>query len=339
MGKTGLIQHCFHTKEIKQNYYPFFIDIYATGSLKEFIYVLGKQIFEALKPRRKQFLEIFFQTVTSLRPAYKLDSLTGTPVFDIGIGEIRQPEFSLGQIFAYLESADKPCIVAIDEFQQISKYPEKNIEAILRTHIQQCRNTSFIFSGSLRHIMINMFFSVSRPFYQSVSLLNLPAIDVDRYILFIQKHFKKAGKKISDENIRQIYNLFEGHTWYIHNVFNRLYSFLDENEEASSEIINHCLRNTISLYETMFQGILSLLPERQKELLYAIAKEGKASEITSAAFIKKHSLLSSSSVQTATKQLLEKELITKENNIYQIYDRFFGLWLSEMYGTGYQLLW
>jgi AAA+ ATPase superfamily predicted ATPase len=337
MGKTGLIQHCFHVKEIKQDYYTFFIDIYATSNLKELVYAFGKQIFETLKPKGKQFIEQFFQIITSLRPAFKLDPVTGSPVFDIGIGEIHQPGYSLEQIFLYLEKAEKPCLVAIDEFQQISKYPEKNMEAILRTYTQQCTNTTFVFSGSQRHTIQNIFFSASRPFYQSASLLNLNAIAMNKYISFVQKHFRKAGKKISNATIERVYNLLEGHTWYIQNLFNRLYAFLDEGEEASIEWTNKCLHHTVTSYESMFQGILSLLSERQKELLYAIAKEGKASEITSAAFIKKHALLSSSSIQTASKQLFEKDLITKENNVYQVYDRFFGLWLSERYGTGYSL--
>ncbi|MDH6314072.1 putative transcriptional regulator [Parabacteroides sp. PFB2-10] len=83
--------------------------------------------------------------------------------------------------------------------------------------------------------------------------------------------------------------------------------------------------------------MLSMLPERQKEVLFAIAKEGKAAEITSGDFIKKHALNSASSVQSAVKQLLEKELITKEGSLYLVYDRFFGLWISQAYGTGYRL--
>jgi AAA+ ATPase superfamily predicted ATPase len=336
MGKTGLIQHCFHTAEIKQNQYTFFVDIYATSNLKELVYVFGKQIFETLKLKGKAFIEQFFQIITSLRPAFKLDPVSGAPVFDIGIGEIHQPEYSLEQLFTYLEKAGKPCIVAFDEFQQISKYPEKNVEAILRTHIQQCTNTTFVFAGSQRHIIQNIFFSASAPFYQSTSLLNLCAIAKEKYIPFIQKHFKKAKKQISNENIERVYNLFEGHTWYIQIIFNRLYAFFDEGEDASVELINHCLHQTINAYETMFQGILSMLSERQKELLYAVAKERVAIEITSSAFVRKHALLSSSSVQTASRQLLEKDLLSKENNIYQVYDRFFGLWLSEHYGIGYR---
>jgi len=86
----------------------------------------------------------------------------------------------------------------------------------------------------------------------------------------------------------------------------------------------------------LYQSTLSLLPERQKEILYAIAKEGKAAAITSGAFIKKHGLISQSSVQTAVKQLFDKEIITSESNVYQVYDRFFGLWLANLYGTGWR---
>ncbi len=335
MGKTGLIQHCFHQKEIQQGYYTFFIDIYATTSLKELVFMLGKQIFETLKPKGKRFVDSFFRIISSLRPAFKMDIVTGAPIFDIGIGEINQPEYSLEQIFAYLESADKHCVVAIDEFQQITRYPEKNIEAVLRTHIQQCKNTIFFFAGSQRHMMQNIFFSASRPFYQSVSLLDLDAIAIEKYTSFVRNHFENAGKRINDDCIERVYNLFEGHTWYIQNVFNRLYTLVDEGEECTFSLIEYCIDNTIASYETMFQSMLAFLPEKQKELLCAIAKEGKAREITSSAFIKKHGLHSSSSVQNSTKQLLDKEIITKENDYYQVYDRFLGLWLLKVYGNGY----
>ena len=117
--------------------------------------------------------------------------------------------------------------------------------------------------------------------------------------LLYRNIFTDANKTISQEDIEHVYRLFEGHTWYIQNVFNRLYSLTEENEACSLQFIAESIDETITSYETIFQGMLSLLPERQKELLYAIAKEGKASGVTSAAFIKKHGLQSASSVQTA----------------------------------------
>lgn len=337
MGKTGLIEHCFHHKNIQKEYYTFFVDIYATGTLKELVFTLGKHIFDALKPRGMKFVEQFFTTISSLRPAFKLDSITGQPLFDIGIGDIRQPLLSLEEIFEYLEKADKRCIVAIDEFQQITKYPEKNVEAILRTQIQKCKNSTFVFSGSQRHMMQNIFFSASRPFYQSASMLNLEPISLEAYTQFVDNHFQKAGKMVSNECVERIYHLLEGHTWYMQSLFNRLYEQLDGGEEMTLTLINDVLHKTVESNKTVYQNLVSMLPERQKEALFAIAKEGKAGEITSAKFIKKHGLYSASSVQSSVKQLLEKELLTKNDTIYLVYDRFFGLWLSETYGTGYRI--
>jgi AAA+ ATPase superfamily predicted ATPase len=335
MGKTGLIEHCFHQPEIKSYYYTFFIDIYATDTLKDFVYKLGKEIFETLKPKGKQFFDGFFSMISSLRPAFKLDPASGSPTFDIGIGEIHQAEFTLEEIFKYLESADQHCIVAIDEFQQIGQYPEKNIEALLRTQIQKCKNTSFIFAGSQRHLMQNIFFSSSRPFYQSVSLLQLDAISENEYIRFVRELFANHQKDVPEELVSKVYHLFEGHTWYIQNIFNELFSLTAENETCKSEMVLEAIENKIDSYKPLYQSTLSLLPERQKEILYAIAKEGKAMSVMSGAFIKKHGLLSQSSVQTAIKQLFDKEIITSEDNIYQVYDRFFGLWLANLYGTGW----
>jgi hypothetical protein len=227
--------------------------------------------------------------------------------------------------------------VAIDEFQQIIKYPENNIEAILRTQIQKCKNSSFLFSGSQRHIMHNIFFSSSRPFYQSVSLLQLEAINESEYVRFVKTHFLNNKKEIHEETIKKIYELFEGHTWYMQHIFNELYSLTEPAGTCTLKMAEEAIKNKIYAYNPLFKNTLNLLPERQKEILYVIAKEGKASQITSGSFNKKHGLHSPSSIQTSVKQLLDKDIITADNKIYSVYDRFFGLWLKDEYGTGWKI--
>jgi len=332
MGKSGLIEHCFRNQKIAGSYYTFFVDIYATSNLSEFVYKFGKEIFERLKPKGKSFIDNFFSIISSLRIGFKLDEHSGTPVFDIGIGEIKSPEFTLGEIFKYLNTADKPCIIAIDEFQQIAKYPEKNIEAILRTHIQKITNSNFIFSGSQRHILHEMFFSASKPFYQSAVLQSLDVIDKKKYIKFASKLFARANKNVEREYIERAYDLFEGHTFFVQAVLNQLFSELDENEKCTDLIFSRAAKNRVNSYKTLFSEILNLLSERQKECLLAVAKAGKAQNITSGDFLKKYSLHSSASVQTSARQLLEKEILTKNQNIYSVYDRFFNLWLKSYYG-------
>lgn len=308
-----------------------FIDIYATSSLKEFVFALGKGIFEKLKPQGNKFIDRFFSIITSLRIGFKLDSITGEPILELGLGDIHAPETTLEEIFIYLEQADKPCIVAIDEFQQISSYPEKNLEAILRTKVQHCSNSNFVFAGSQRHIMMNIFNSPSRPFYQSVSMMHLGAIPLEVYKPFVKGLFEENGKKVTDQLVENVYTLFDGHTWYVQLMLNELFILTDKKGICDVPMINLALNNIIATQDFTFQEIFSRLPEKQKEIMIAIAKEQKAKGVTSAAFIKKYRLTSASSVQSGLKGLLEKDMLTQESGGYQVYDRLFNIWLRRNY--------
>jgi len=332
MGKTGLIQFCYEKPEIKDNYYTFFIDILHTSSLREFTYLLGKSVYETILPLSKKMATLFVQTLKSINGKFGFDAVTGMPSFNVELGDIDRPEYTLEEIFKMLATADRPCIVAIDEFQQISKYPEKNIEALLRTHIQKIENSNFIFAGSERSMMQAMFLSSARPFYRSADIMELDAIEKDIYVQFIVDNFEKRNRKIENIVAADVYDLFKGHTFYIQKTFNETFADTPQDEECTIETVRTAIDNMIALYETIFREILSNVPEKQKELLYAIAKEGEARQILSVEFIKRYSLTSSSSVQAAAKKLLEKDLITETNKSYAVTDKLFAMWIKKMYG-------
>ena len=338
MGKTGLIQFCYDKPEIADEYYTFFIDILHTSSLREFTYLLGREIYETLLPRSRKMASLFIQTIKSISGKFGFDPITGMPTFNVELGDIDRPEYTLDEIFQYLARADKPCIVAIDEFQQIAKYPEKNIEAQLRTHIQKLRNCNFIFAGSERHMMQEMFTSAARPFYHSADMLELKAIVPEIYIPFIAGHFEKRNRRIAPDDIERVYNLFKGHTYYVQKTFNEAFADTPEGEECTLETLRAAIDNMVASNDTIFREILSNIPEKQKELLYAIAKDGEAERITSAAFIKRHSLASASSVQSAMKKLLEKDIITEINKVFSVTDRLFAMWMNGIYGNTKSIL-
>ncbi len=333
MGKTGLIQFCYDKPEIADEYYTFFIDILHTSSLREFTYLLGREIYETLLPRSRKMANLFIQTIKSISGKFGFDPVSGMPTFNVKLGDIDRPEYTLDEIFQYLAHADQPCIVAIDEFQQIAKYPEKNIEAQLRTHIQKLRNCNFIFAGSERHMMQEMFTSAARPFYHSADMLELKAIVPEIYIPFIVGHFEKRNRRIAPADVERVYNLFKGHTYYVQKTFNEAFADTPEGEECTLGTIRAAIDNMVASNDTIFREILSNIPEKQKELLYAIAKEGEAERITSAAFIKRHSLTSASSVQSAMKKLLEKNIITEINKIFSVTDKLFAMWMNRLYGN------
>ena len=328
MGKTGLIRHCFQSKELSKDFYKFYVDIYATKSLRDFVFSLGKVILEGLKPFGKRAMEKFIDSVLSLQMGITFD-VAGNPVFNVSLGDIRNVNLTLDEIFNYLSTAGKPCIVAIDEFQQITGYPEKNVEALLRTHIQHCNNAKFIFAGSRRHTMGNMFLSASRPFYQSVSMIHLDSIPLADYIDFARLHFNNAEKDITAETVIAVYERFRGVTWYIQKIMNVLFTLTPAGNECDISAVEEAVISVTNSYKYAYQEILFRLPAKQKELIVAIAKAGEVRAITSGEFVKVYGLQSASSVQSALRGLLEKDFISVEAGSYHVYDQFLAIWLRD----------
>ena len=333
MGKTGLIQFCYDKPEIEKEYYTFFIDILHTSSLREFTYLLGKEIYETLIPRSRKMARLFMQAMKSISGKFGFDPASGLPTFNLELGDIERPEYTLDEIFRYLDNADRRCIVAIDEFQQIAKYPEQNVEALLRTYIQRQANCNFIFAGSERHMMQEMFSSAARPFYNSADMMELKAIPKEIYVAFVTGHFKKCQRRIEPGDVEKVYDLFKGHTYYIQKAFNEAFADTPAGSECTTDTLQRAIEAMVVSNDTIFREILSNVPEKQKALLYAIAREGEAERITSADFIRRHSLTSASSVQSAMKKLLEKDMITETGKVFSVTDKLFAMWINGIYGN------
>lgn len=328
LGKTDLLHHCFTQPEIQESYYTFIIDIYATTSMRDFINVFGKSVLDELKSKGKRAWELFLQTLGSLRSEITYDG-AGLPSWGMSIGAIANPSVSLDEIFSYLNHADKPCLVAFDEFQQITRYPDAaNVEAALRTYIQRCNNAHFVFSGSQRHLMGAIFTSPSRPFYQSVNIINLPPISLESYTEFVEEKFEENGKHIVKEVIEDVYGRFKGITSYMQRIMNLLFTYTALGTTCQPQMVDSCINELIDFSSDTYESLLYQMPEKQREVFLAIAKEGDAKNISSGTFVRKHSLVSASSVLSAVKGLLEKDFITQDKNIYSVYDKFFTLWLK-----------
>ncbi|MBP3688925.1 MAG: ATP-binding protein [Bacteroidaceae bacterium] len=331
VGKTDLIRHCFQQENIKEDFYCFLIDIYATNSLHDFVSVFGKSILDALKPKGRKVWEGFLKTLLSVRSEISFD-INGNPVWGLGVGATVSPQITLDEIFAYLNAAGKRCIVAIDEFQQILYYNDhQNVEAALRTQIQKCPNANFIFAGSQRHMMSEMFLSPSRPFYQSVMPMSLNTIPLDRYWTFAGPQFAKNGdRRISYEVVSSVYQRFDGITANVQRIMNMLYMLTPKGEVCGTEMIEKAIDTYLQLSSAYYSELLRQMPEKQRNVFLAIAEEGLVHGISSGKFVHKYRLPSASSVMSAVKGLLEKDFITQNENVYYVYDRFFQLWIERV---------
>ena len=324
MGKTGLIHHVFYQlKEQKSDVVTLYMDIYSTQSLGDFVRLFANTVLGQLDSVPQKALNRIGQFIRSCRPVFTFDEITGTPKVTVDVSPTEE-ESTLKEIFDYLGSSEKRCYISIDEFQQIAEYPEKGVEALLRSYIQFLHNVNFIFAGSKQHVMQEMFTSSKRPFYQSTQMLTIGTVNRDEYADFAMAHFAKNNLQLPREVFDAIYDKFDGHTWYIQNLLNRLYGYNRDVEMAS---ITYAMEQIVAEQSYSYADLLKAYPAGHVRLLKAIAQEGCVKEVLAGNFISKHKLRAASSVSSALKKLVANELVYQTTDGYIIYDRFMGEWL------------
>ncbi len=324
MGKTGLIRHTFQNINNQDSkIITLYMDIFSTQSLGDFVKLFANTVLGKLDSNPKKALNRITRFIRSCRPIFTIDELTGIPKVTIDVVPSEE-ENTLKEIFEYLASSEKRCYIAIDEFQQISEYPEQGVEALLRSYTQFVTNVNFIFAGSKKHIMQEMFTSSKRPFYQSSQIITIDAIEKEEYANFAIKHFSENNITLPKKIFDSIYDKYDGHTWYIQVMLNRLYGF---HREVNEELVNYAISEIISDYSYSYADLMKAYPSSNIRLLKAIAKEGCVKEILSGNFITKYRLRAASSVSTSLKKLTENELVYKTDKGYIIYDRFMDEWL------------
>ena len=304
-----------------------------TGSkkLRDFAFAFGRCVFDALQTKGEKFTRQFLATVQSMTVMMSVDPLSMLPQFGLSLNPNAQIEYTFESIFRYLENADKPCVVCFDEFQQINKYPEKNVEALLRSYIQHMSNAHFIFSGSERHMLEEMFNSSAHPFYNSASYMGLEAIPEDKYVEFACYWFVQYNKHIDADLVRLIYQIAESNTYAMQRISHEVFDIVGANETADRQVLTQAVNNIVEEEIPRYARLLSHVPERQQSLLFAIAKEGRVQKIMSGAFLRKYHLMSSSAVQNAIKHLLELDLVTQDDQKqYAVDDIFLRIYLNKI---------
>ena len=325
MGKTGLIRHVFHQMEAQKRAKCYYVDLYKTDSLASLVEQLAIIVLGSLDTTEKKIIKQVTTFFKSLRPLLSFDSLTGVPTFMVDV-KPELAEHSLAEIFSYLEQSGQLCIIAMDEFQTIADYKENNMEALLRSHIQHLSSVHFIFSGSQRHVLEEMFASANRPFYQSTQIMNFFEIQETSYYQFAKEKLEAHHQQLPTDVFGHLYQTLAGHTWYVQMAFNRLYE--SGVPSISMAIADNVLTGIVDENEATFQTFMRLVTPAQAKLLRAIAREGSVQQALSQSFISQYGLGATSTVRSAIRALVEKELVLDNQGTYQVYDRFFALWLK-----------
>lgn len=330
LGKTGLILRFFEDLQDSKTYETIYTDIYATRSLSDFIVVLAEAILKKF-PEKTGIGKRFMKLLKGLRPMLTFDAVSGYPQVQFIYQSDNDKEHTLQKLFSFLDSQETEVIVAIDEFQQIAAYPEKNVEALLRTYIQQLKNVKFIFSGSQKHTLVEMFLSATRPFFQSTQFLPLEKLNNQKYRQFIRTMFENGKRNISEDCIDYILDWTKGYTFYTQKLCNRLYmSRIITLDTVKSESLQILREN-----EAVYFQYRSMMTARQWDFLVALAKEEQVSQIYTKGFLQTYKLGTPSSAGRIVEALLNKDMILEQQTVqqshYSVYDIFLMRWLQQTY--------
>ena len=330
LGKTGLIFRVFdEIKKRKLPYETIYCDISDTVSIEEFIKVISDAVVSKLGKQQK--ITAFFKTLRSVRPLLGIDPLTGSPQVSFTFADDNQKQSTLKEVLGYLERYPKMVVLAIDEFQQIREYGDINMEAILRKHIQHLHNVRFIYCGSKKHTMTDMFTNARKPFYESTSFLYLSKLPVPIYSAFIKERFASAGKTIDDDSIGDIIDWTKAHTYYTQRLCNEVFSL--SGGVVGRKDIGTAIQTILGSEKERFQEIRRLVTRSQWKMLEAVAKEGSVLQITSAAFLSKYKISSGPTALRNIKSLIDKELVlattTEDGTSYSVYNVFLSRYLEQ----------
>lgn len=329
IGKTALIKHLFHTLNTKNDVSVHYFDIYPTQNLKDFTNQLCNSLIGYFESKPEKVVQKLVKVLGQFRPKLTIDEFSGKPGIELDLQTETETRHSLVSLFNYLSEQERQVVIAIDEFQQITQYPESNVEAILRSHIQGSKNISMIYSGSNRHMLTNLFNDYARPFYQSSGFLFLERLNKEIYFSFISGHFKSVNRIISHTALNHLYDWTTGITYYVQEVCNRLYA--TQAKKIDVPEVNAILLQIMEERTPLYLVYRDLLTKHQFNVLIALSKEVYADQPSSSAFLAEHNLGAASSVQRSLEALLNKNLIFQEDGKYILQEVFLMRWLQRYF--------
>lgn len=311
-GKTSLA--CQTLSEIDVDFV--LIDLFCVV----YIDAICEKITKGISHLVKQLMPLSSKTLIFLSECFKNINLT------LNAGEVAlkleycKPNFNyidqLSDVFLGLEkiaaTQNKRVVVFFDEFQDLLKVERSNeIQAAIRFAAQHSKYTSFVFSGSSRHLLKEIFDDSNQPLYMLCNKIHLIRISKDEF----SKHLQNAAKRkwkiyLESEIIDNILTLTELHPFYV----NMLCGYLwDKDGLPTIKEINLTWDRCLIEQRDKLIADLEPLNTNRLKVLSTIAFIGKVVEPNSKAFCDKTGM-PLSSLQKSLEFLLNNDYIYTEDS-------------------------
>ena len=228
------------------------------------------ELLNEIAPKTKQAKQKLLSFVKSLHPKLTL-SLLGQ---HLEISTSQAPESSIIDLLVGLNTAvkklKKRVVICFDEFQQVGLLKNHHsIEASIRHAVETSTTVTYVFSGSSRHLLSQIFNTKSRPLYHLCDIVRLERIKENTYLeILYARALNRWKSKIDKQIIEEILSLTKCHSYYVNALCRSLWKLT---KKPTLPIVQQIWFNYIEVQAPWITDDLSRLSPNQRNILAAIA--------------------------------------------------------------------
>ncbi len=320
-GKTSLIENTLQQIDAQ----TIFMDMMSVVDEREFINHYFNAISASLYTTTDKLIS-FFKKSLQIRPNISVNfDQSGQAKYSLSFDTSDQPA-----VFNEVVDIPNRCaihqqkgvIVVFDEFQEIKRlgFVDK-LRAVIQKH---SANVAYLFSGSKKSIMTQLFFDRSNAFYRSVKHVPITAIDDHAWIEYIRSGFEQHNKQIDTEHITQILNISKGFPYYTQQIAYELFNI------TPGKCYNEHLLQAVSLIlereADLFLFEWENLSTNQKKALKLLIRSGGKN------IYQKETMdmfgLTNSTLKKAVEGLMAKDVIDLDSGGYYLQDPLFAYFMK-----------
>ncbi len=324
-GKTSLVMKV--TEEMKIPYCS--IDLLAAYSEEyvrdHIVNKVSRLIFE-ISPRMKKAKEKVIQIFKKMKPEISVGVFGQKLLLNLSdnpLQDITELLLKLDETACHFK---KRAVIFLDEFQQISRLKNHHsIEAAIRHAVERSKRIAYVFSGSHRQLLQQMFGDQGRPLYRLCQTISIDRMAKEVYIDHLQQLSQlRWKKKISEQAMEAIFECTAYHPFYMNVLCQLSWEKMHLPTDGMIKMIWH---DYVKAQRYMISHDITELSPNQRKILTALAKT-PTKEVQSAEFTRPLKI-SASSAQQALEVLLFKDLVFQRKDLaYTVLDPAMAYYLN-----------
>ena len=280
-----------------------------------------------LEQKTKWFNRII-KTLSYLRPSISVDPITSMPTVSFD-ASVEMKANSIPEVLTLIESLGKKrrLVVVFGEFQDILNVEDSHEAlSLLRSKIQFQSGIPYMFVGSIRHKMDEIFTNHDSPFFKSAIPLTVEPLPYEEFSGFLKKKFATGQRRVDDEVLEKVFEIASEIPGDIQQLCEALWEVSSEKEIISPNKLKNAIELIFAREQKSYENYISLLTNIQLRCLIAIAKEG-GKRVFSASFMKSAGFNNPSSVRRAITRLIKLNILFESGGEYRFTNPFFRAWL------------